>query len=355
MGFETLVVAGSPEPDEGDMADDLVAAGGTFIRIPEMTRSIHPFRDFKALLRLRKVVREFKPAILHTHTAKAGFLGRLAASPGKRDPLLVHTFHGHVLDGYFGSLRSSLYRWIERALARRTDAIVAVSSSTHEELVHDHGVGKASQYRIIPSGFPCFNLNGTETMREELGLEGDLVAGMVGRLVPVKGPDVLLRAMPGLLERIPNLKILVVGDGPMRGSLEAWARSSPAKEAIRFTGVRRDMARVFKTLDILVHPSFKEGLPTVVLEAAAANVPVVASRIPGVLDLLEDGKSALLFEPGSPEELCGAVIRLAKDAGLRQRLASEALRSMSEKIPDYEGVAWAHARLYNELMERRSG
>ena len=158
LGFETLVAAGSPGEDEGDMTGDLREAGGTFRLIPGLQREITLLHDLWALRSLKKLIQEFQPDIVHTHTSKAGILGRTAANTVKPSPLKVHTFHGHVLDGYFGMLRSDFFRRMERSLARRTDALVAVSPSVKRELLERHGVGQESQFSVIPSGFPELDL-----------------------------------------------------------------------------------------------------------------------------------------------------------------------------------------------------
>ncbi len=352
LGFETVVAAGTPAKDEGDLSADLVASGVVLERIPGLKRDLNPLSDLKALHALKKTIQAYKPDIIHTHTSKAGFLGRMASKAARPRPIRVHTYHGHVLDGYFGPLRTDFFRRMERSLARITDALVAVSPSVRDELLYRHQVGEPDQYCVIPSGFPDLSLEGVEGLRDALGFGTSPVAGMIGRLVPIKGHDLLLKAAPALRKRVPDIRFLIVGDGPLRPKLEAFAAQPEWKGSFRVLGARRDMERILKTLDLLLLPSLKEGLPTVLLEAVAAKVPIAASRIPGVLDLFRDGENALLFEPGSVAGFLEAVARLAADPGLRRELADAAGREIPDKVPDYRGVAEAHARLYRRLMEQ---
>jgi glycosyltransferase involved in cell wall biosynthesis len=298
-------------------------------------------------------MRAFQPHVVHTHTAKAGFLGRLAAGWVRPRPVVVHTFHGHVLDGYFGPLASLLFRHAEREMARRSDALVAVSPSVQHELLKVHGVGRPDQYHVIPSGYPELSLKGALSLRGDLALGEGPVGGVVGRWVPIKGIDLVLEAIPSLVEKVPGLRILLAGDGPLRGRVESHAARSLWKRALIPLGNRLDVERVYKTLDFLLLPSRKEGLPTVLLEAVQAGVPIAAARIPGVTDLFEHEKTCLLFEPGSVRAFAEAAARLARDEELRRDLAARAARTIPGRVPDYPAVALAHARLYNALLQRR--
>lgn len=351
-GFKTLVAAGRPEPGEGDMLEELAATDVQFETIPFLQRGLNPINDFKALGLLRRLVRSFRPDLIHTHTAKAGLLGRLAASAGKPCPVRVHTYHGHVLDSYFGSFRSTLFRSLERNLAGATGALIAVAPSVRDELVARHGVGEWSQYQIIPSGLPVLDLDGARSLREELGLGDALVIGFVGRLVPIKGFEEFLEAIPGVVTQVPGVRFLVAGDGPLRSLALSFARKPPWDEVLCMAGLRSDRERILRTLDIMALPSRKEGLPTVLLESALAGVPVVASRIPGVTDLFDESREALLFEPRSARSLADALARLCADPDLGKRLALHARQKVIRQVPDYAEVAQRHAGLYRNLLQK---
>lgn len=332
------------------MAPELEAHGSVLEILPRLGSRIHPWNDLCTLWALRRIVRRYEPHIVHTHTAKAGILGRLAARTVRPAPLCVHTFHGHVLDAYFGPIRSAVFKTLERRAARHTDAFVAVSPSVRDELVGQHHIGDAARFHIIPSGrLESCDRRG-DSLRQELGLEGSTVAGWVGRLVPVKSVETFLQAIPLILEAMPRIKFLIAGDGALRADVEQALSRSPWRESVRFCGMRTDMDNVYATLDMIALSSKKEGLPTVLIEAALARVPIVATRIPGVTDLLADRTDALLYEPGSHKELAGALLRLASDERLRSSLADCALAKVREQVPDYATVAKAHATLYNALL-----
>lgn len=351
-GFETVVASGTPEEREGDLSDRIAAAGGSLVRVPGLRRSPNLLADLKAVLFLKGQISRYRPHIVHTHTSKAGLVGRAAALLSGSPARLVHTFHGHVLDSYFGPLKSSCFREIERFLASRTDLIVAVTDSVRQELLLRHGVGQPSQYRVIPSGgqvaAQALAPGGGSALRRELGLSGGTVAGVVGRLCPIKGIDIFLAALPRVLDLVPEIESVLVGDGPLRRRLEKQAAALQRGGKVRFLGNRDDVGRLLGSFDFLVLPSFKEGLPTVLLEAAAAGIPIVASRIPGVTDLFCHEVSALLFDPGSPDGLAEAMVRIARDRGLRESLALGARQAVASVMSPDETVA-AHESIYKKL------
>jgi glycosyltransferase involved in cell wall biosynthesis len=364
-GFESVLAVGAVGSGEGDLSSRVEGAGGTLRRIPGMRRDLSPFGDLRALLALSKIIRSYRPHIVHTHASKAGFLGRAAAFlvRGRREsappfPRVVHTFHGHVLDGYFGSLKSSFFREIEGRLAERTDVIIAVTDSVRRELLERHRVGRAGQYLIIPSGGQSLpspaGRGGHVDLRGDLGLGPGPVVAVIGRLVPIKGHDLLLAALDRITAALPDIEVLLIGDGPLRVRIERFRARGRGGRSLVLLRNRDDVGSLLASSDILLLPSRKEGLPTVLIEAAFAGVPIVASRIPGVVDLVEDGESALLFPPDSPEALAGAVIAACRDAGLRERLAAGARRAV-ERVMTPDGVVAAHKRLYKKLYSESVG
>jgi len=353
--FHTIVATGRSGAGEGDLSRGIEDRGAELADIPHLGRPLRPLRDLHALLALRSLILKFRPHILHTHASKAGFLGRLAALWSGIPLKIVHTYHGHVLDSYFSPLQSSVFRELERRLAGSTDVLIAVTPSVRRELLARHGVGCLQQYVVIPSGghrsrIPSGSGSGPG-LREELGLGRLPLAAVIGRLVPIKGHDLLLRSLPRLLAQIPELKILLVGDGPGRVAIERFIARRPEGRALLLLGQRDDVGRVLRAVDLLVLPSLKEGLPTVMLEAAAAGVPIAASRLPGVTDVLTHGDAALLFDPGSPDELAQAVVTLCRAPELGRRLAARALQCAAD-IPTAQQVVGAHERLYENLYRQ---
>ncbi len=348
-GWRSVLATGRPGPGEGDLLDEAREAGLDVRVIPGLQREVHPLRDARALLALRALVRELRPAVVHTHTAKAGVLGRLAAPRGPSRPALVHTFHGHVLAGYFGSARSALWRRLERALALRTDALVAVAPQVRDELLAIHRVGRAGQYRVVPPGIDAERVRpdrlGGAALRRALGLApGDVLAGFVGRLAAVKDVGALLAAFDAARARCPRLALLVVGDGPQSAAL-ADALAAPR---VRHLAPRHALNDVYGALDLLVLPSRSEGCPQVVVEALAAGVPVLASAVGGVPGLVRHGREGLLVAPGDGPALADALAALGGDAALRARLAQGA-RAADLAAHATEAVAAALAAIYAEV------
>ena len=327
-GWRTVLATGLPGPGEGDLLDEARAAGLDVRLVPFLGREVRPLDDARALLALRRLVRELRPDVVHTHTAKAGVLGRLAAGALSPAPARVHTFHGHVLAGYFGPGSSALWRLLERGLARSSDALVAVAPQVRDELLERHRVGRREQYRVVPPGVDFERVRpdpaAGAALRERLGLPpGAVLVGCLGRLAPIKDTGGLLTAFARARRLCPRLALLVVGDGPLAGQL-APELAAPGVHWLR---PRRDLHDVYASLDLLALPSRAEGCPQVVVEALAAGVPVLASAVGGVPWLLRDGVDGRLLPPGDVDALARALAELATDDALRRRLAAGAARA----------------------------
>lgn len=307
-GFETRLVVGQTDEREGDFLDLARERGVNPTVLPELGRAIRPGNDLKALFRLYRLMREDRPAIVHTHTAKAGVLGRIAARAA-RVPVVVHTYHGHVLSGYFHPLTSALFRRIEWALAPATDVLLTVSESVKDDLVR-LGVARAERVRILPLGLDLQPLAGPlprGTLRRAAGwADGARIIGIVGRLVPIKDLDTFIDAAVRLAATSADLRFAVVGDGEERARLEA--RAIPALgDRIHFFGWRKDTGAVLGDLDLAVNTSLNEGTPVALIEALAAGRPVVATAVGGTPDLLEGGRFGALVKAGAAEEVARAV------------------------------------------------
>lgn len=314
-GFETTLIAGRPGEAEGDMADLAREAGLALVDLPSLGRAPRPLRDLAALVALYRIFRRLRPRVVHTHTAKAGFLGRIAAVLAGV-PVRVHTFHGHVLgEGYFRPLVARAIRAAERVLAQATHAIVAVSPRQRRDLVGRFRVAPAHKVRVIPLGIDLAPFRGARArhrgeLRCELGIPGDApLLGTVGRLVPVKAVDAIIRAFEAIVAARPDAHLAIVGDGPERPRLERLARDAAFSGRIRFTGFRRDLPRVYADLDVLLLASKSEGTPLALIEALAAGVPCIATAVGGVPDVLADG-AGILVPPGDDAALARAALAL---------------------------------------------
>ena len=354
-GYRTRLLVGQEAPREGNMLPFAAERGVACEPIPGLGREIAPLSDFRAFWSLYRLLREFRPEIVHTHTAKAGLLGRLAARLAGV-PIVVHTFHGHVLHGYFGRAKSAFFRWLETALARLADRLVAVSEAVKQDLVA-LGVAPAERIRVVPLGLDLAHLlrplpRGRLREAGQVPAEAPLV-GMVGRLVPIKDVPTFLQAAVLVRKARPDSHFALVGDGEERSLLEGECRRLGLAETVAFHGWRRDLAAVYGDLDVVVNASRNEGTPVALIEALAAARPVVATRVGGTPDVLGDGRFGRLVPPGDPEALARAILEtlddpLDADRRARAGQASVLARFSSSRLIDDVDA------LYRELLARRS-
>lgn len=344
--YETTLAAGAPEQSEGELTDDRVSV----VRLP-FVRPVQPPTDLRAARAVRDLLRRVRPAIVHTHMAKAGAIGRLVAHRLESRPRLVHTFHGHVLDGYFSRPVTKAFLAAERALARRTDVLVAVSGEIRDQLL-ELGIGRSEQYRVIPLGLDLTLHYASDeppgAFRSSLGIAVETpLVGVVGRLVPIKDVATLFGAM----RRLPDAHLAVVGDGELRFELERLAQDPDLGGRVHFTGWRPDVATVMRDLDVVALSSRNEGTPVALIEAAAAGKPAVATDVGGVRSVVEDGVTGFLAPAGDADLLGERIGQLLADPALRQRMG-EAGRQRARRF-DESRLVGDITSLYNELLIER--
>jgi len=343
--FEQRVYAGAVADYEGD-----------FVQLHDLNLDIRPlaatgrgfssFSDLKLINQLAREMREFRPHIVHSHTAKAGVIARVAANLSRIDSKLVHTFHGHLLKGYFSPMMLTGLVQTERVLAKRTDVLITVGSKVRDELV-EAGIGSRDQYEIIPPGVAPVDINDRELARRSLSLSNsDFVVLFLGRLTRIKRVDRLLDAVALAVAEVPEIKVLIAGDGELRGQLEdtARARSLP----VQFLGWRSDLELLLGAADCLVITSDNEGTPVSLIQASLAGVPTVATNIGSVSEIIEDNVSGLVTDL-SPEATAAALIRLSGSASLRSRLGAQAQADGISKY-SYQRLVDDHVNLYRRLM-----
>ena len=326
-GYETTLVAGTLARGEDSMAFVAEGLGIDVVRIDELGRDIAPVRDALAVLKLARLIRAERPQILHTHTAKAGAVGRLAAllAGDARPPIVVHTFHGHVLRGYFDPVRSAGFRVLERWLARTSTALVAVSPQVRDDLVA-LGVAPRQKFAVVRLGVELdervnVGANGRAETRRLLGIPPDRFAvGWIGRMTGVKRTDDVLLAFRRLRERGVDACLCLVGDGPDRDHVERRAHDLGVMRDTFFLGYQDSVAPFFSAFDAFVLPSVNEGTPVTAIEALAGGRPVVATRVGGVPDVVRDGVDGFLVEAGAIDDLADRLARLATDPELRERM-----------------------------------
>jgi glycosyltransferase involved in cell wall biosynthesis len=347
-GFATHLVWGRSSDREGTLRPGPIT--NTFV--PSLHREIDPIGDSRAYRTISALIADRRPEIVHTHMAKAGLLGRLAA---KRHgvPAIVHTFHGHVLEGYFSEPVTKAILSTERGLARITDALVAVSPAVRDELLA-LGIGDARKWHVVPLGLDLEPLRTSTARRPDarraLGLPatGPLV-GIVGRLAPIKDLDTFLRGASIVARDHPDATFVVAGDGPERRRVETSARHLLC-DRVTFLGWIEDLVRLYAALDVVVLTSRNEGTPVALIEATAANRPVVATRVGGVPDVIEDGRTGLLAPPGDPPAVAAAISSILDAPNLARNLARRG-REASARF-GLDRLADDLAALYASLLHR---
>jgi glycosyltransferase involved in cell wall biosynthesis len=357
--YRTTLVVGEPGEGEGDMAYLASERGVHPITIGELGRAIRPTDDLVAFWKLFRLMRSERPHVVHTHTAKAGTLGRLAAVAA-RVPVRVHTFHGHVFAGYFSPAKTRVFLIIERALARVTDRIIAISESQRRDLSELYRVAPGAKFAVVPLGLDLSPFAEVPDeppptgVRAEFGIGSDeVVVGIIGRLTAIKNHQLFLDAARIALERAPEgvtFRFLIVGGGDLEDEIRASA--SGLGERVVLAGWRRDLAEVYAACDIVALTSNNEGTPVAVIEALASGRPVVATEVGGVADVLERGNLGLLVPPGDAEGFADALVRLATDTRLQADLKAKGRASVLARF-SIDALARGVDALYSGLLARR--
>lgn len=357
-----MIKGESIESEMGDEERGQVKSSLSRIRkkgIPDFTyscliRRINPLLDLRCLIRLFFFFRKERPFIVHTHTSKAGFLGRLSAWLA-RVPVIVHTPHGHIFWGYYGPLITELFINMERLIAKITDKIICLTEQEKRDHIQFR-IERPEKFVTIHSGidFPVFQkssfLHGR--LRDELGIpNGEPVIGTVGRLVPIKGHEYMIRAFALLMNEFENSWLILVGDGFLGTYLKRLSRELGVSERVVFAGWRFNVSDFLSFFDIFVFPSLNEGMGRALVEAMAAGKPIVASNVGGISDLVKDRQNGLLFRPGDIDGMAMAMKRLLNnqemmiDMGKMGRIMAEnySVEKMVKRIDD----------LYFSLCQRR--
>jgi glycosyltransferase involved in cell wall biosynthesis len=367
--YETLLVVGEKEDHEQSAEYLTRQLGIQCMTIPGMGRSISPASDYFAYQKLKKLFKDYQPDIVHTHAAKPGALGRLAASATKV-PAIVHTFHGHVFHSYFNSAKTKFFIKTEQYLARKSSAIVAISEQQKNELVHDFKIAPPDKFHIVPLGFDLDRFrNGQEekraAFRKEFNLADDEIAiGIIGRLVPVKNHYLFLKGLKHVLSNTTKkVKAFIIGDGETRADLENVANevnisftTEKHKEhphPLIFTSWRSDVDFINAGLDIVTLTSVNEGTPVSLIEAQAANKPIVSTRVGGISDIVVEGQTALLADILDTEKYCELLLSVVEDDGLRKRLGENSSRHVAEKF-SYQRLVNDMSALYRKLLENNN-
>ena len=377
--FETKLIGGLKDESEDSSEFVVQNLEIDYLIIEDMRRSINLRKDWRAYLQILKIIRSFKPDIVHTHASKAGLLGRMAAIRLKV-PVIVHTFHGHVFHSYFGKLKSAIFKSLERYLASRSSMIIAISDEQKRELVEIHQICRTEKMTVIRLGFDLNKFqkdmeNKRNWFRSYYQLQDDEVAiGIVGRLVPIKNHKLFLQAITEVLKhsKVP-IKAFIIGDGSAKQQVKDDADSLaltfieqpgtdvflpgkedettgdlPSQSTMIFTSWIREIDYAYAGLDIVCLTSLNEGTPVSLIEAQASGKAVVSTKVGGVENIIEHGKTGLLSEL-SLDEFSQHLIQLVESAEDRKMMGSEGINRVLKKY-HYRRLADETRQLYTNLL-----
>jgi glycosyltransferase involved in cell wall biosynthesis len=364
--FETLLVGGAKDITEESSSFIVENLGLKPIIVEEMLREIDIKNDFTAYRKLKKIIREFKPDIVHTHASKAGTLGRLAAA-SCGVPIIVHTFHGHVFHSYFGKLKTTFYKNIERYLAKKSTAIIAISEIQKKELVEIHKICTAEKVKVIPLGFDLSKFHENmevkrESFRTKYNLAEDEIAiSIIGRLVPVKNHALFLEALKIVSSKTSKkIRAFIVGDGEDRRTIEVKATElnikfidgtqTNEKALLTFTSWIKEIDVVLAGSDIIALTSHNEGTPVSLIEAQAANKPIVSTNVGGIENVVIENQTALLCENNQLIQFSEALFRLIEDKNLRNSMSEKGWNHVKDKF-HYTRLVKDMENLYKELLK----
>lgn len=365
--YETLLIGGDKEENEASSSHILADLGIEPIIIPEMKREISLGVDMAAYRAIEKIIDDFKPDIVHTHASKPGAIGRLAAH-NRKVPVIVHTFHGHYFHSYFGSLKTNMFKQIERSLAKRTSKIIAISDIQKHELSIEHKIAPPEKFEVIPLGFDLDRFR-TDTdrkrkeFRNEFKVKDDEIAvGIIGRLVDVKDHRYFLRLARHVFDNTTKkVRFFIVGDGEMRQELEDFCKEmsiefnaypdyAPANAKMTFCSWRTDIDRINAGLDIVVLTSKNEGTPVSLIEAQASGTPVVSTNVGGVENVVEHGITGLLANASDELKMAENLMSLIESDALRNEMAGNGWRHVGERF-HYSRLVSDMDELYRRLLQ----
>lgn len=365
--FETLLLAGMKDDSEASSEFILNEMGLHPQYINNMYRSINPMNDVKAFFQIKKLIRDYQPDIVHTHAAKAGALGRIAAHQCGV-PVILHTFHGHVFHSYFNPIKTQAFIQIERYLASISTKIIAISDLQKKELTQDFKICSAEKMKVIPLGFDLqkFASNQNEkriAFRKKYNVDKDeIVISLVGRLVPVKNHSLFIKVIKIINEKTrKKVRFFIVGDGEERTNIEIEATTNNlsyvkdnfeiSKALITFTSWIKDIDVVNAGSDIIALTSFNEGTPVSIIEAQASKRAVVATMVGGIKDIVEEGKTALLSNSGDVEKFAENLLMLIENEHLRENFGENGGDTVFKKF-SYHRLVFDIEKLYNQLTEK---
>jgi glycosyltransferase involved in cell wall biosynthesis len=352
--FHVEVLSGPQTGSEGSLIEEVRQRGIPLTIFPDLLRQISPINDLKAFWKMKRFIQLGGYTIVHTHSSKAGIIGRLAARLAKT-PLIVHTVHGWSFHDYMSPATRWVYILLERWIARFSDVLVVVTERDIEKGLQA-GIGRREQYRRIRSSIPLDEFDprqfDRQAIRQELEIPADaIVIGNVGRFSAQKNPLDWVRVAGKVMQACPQARFLLVGDGPLRPQVEQALRQASIAERTTLTGLRRDVPRMLAAMDIFLLTSLWEGLPRVIPQAMAMGLPLVANRADGVTEAIQDGSNGYLCSPGEIEQMAECCIELARSPLKRQEMGCRGQAHALQEFDLRKMIASLEA-LYDELLAK---
>ncbi len=365
--FETILVIGEKDDHEQDATYLTDQLDITPLVVSKMKRSIHPVNDGQAYLEVKAIIEKFKPDIVHTHAAKAGIIGRMAAD-ACNVPVVVHTFHGHVFHSYFSKWQTESFIMLERYLAKKSTGIIAISPIQKDELANTYNICPEDKIHVIPLGLDLDKFRTDQDAKRHsfrkryFIADDDLTIGIIGRIVPVKNHTLFVEAAAKLLAKTnKKVKFIVIGDGDMRADMENEFRKHnidysyfPQEQRLATATClswQLNMDEVLSALDIVALTSHNEGTPLSLIEAQAAGKPIVSTNIGGVADVVLEGKTGWLVEAGNAEAFAEALLKLVNDAAMRAQFGADG-KIFAHGNFSYNRLVGDMSRYYNTLLEQ---
>jgi len=352
LNYEVTLITGPSWGREGEILTEAIEQGLNVLILPELVREISPVSDGKAVVKLFRLIQAGRFSTVHTHTSKAGLLGRLAAFLCKV-PLIIHTPHGHIFHSYFSPPEEKFFLLMERIAAGWCHGLIALTQAEKKEHL-ELRVGTPEMWHVIPSGvnekkFGEIPAERLAALRRVLGIpDGAKLVAFIGRLAPIKGPRFFVEAMPLIHKQIPDIHFLIVGDGEECSFLEQRIRDLGMSEHVTWTGQKEEVAEYFALLDVLVVPSLNEGMGRVIVEAGFFAKPVIGSNVGGIPDLIHHHETGWLVTPRNEKEIAGAVARLLTDRETARRLGEALKKKVLEGFTE-DSMVEKIERLYREM------
>ena len=353
--FQIVILSGPQTGSEGSLIEEGRLKGLNITILPSLVRQINPLLDLKALWQMVMYLRKNRYAIVHTHSSKAGILGRLAAKLAGA-PVIIHTVHGWSFHDHMPKAIKFAYIFLERFCARFTDALIVVTDRDEQKGLQA-GIGKRNQYHKIRSAIPLHDFDpdqiDRDSIRRDLSIPTDtLVLGTVGRFSAQKNPLEWITVAEKISREIPNCRFLMVGDGPLLPQVKSILREKNLAEKFIFPGIQRNVPQVLSVMDVFLLTSLWEGLPRVIPQAMLMRLPVVATRVDGSSEIIEDGVNGFLCAPGDVDSLAERCLRLLKEPNLRQEISRRG-SEIAQKDFDLEQMIAQIADLYNYFLSKQ--